>query len=77
MAATALVSKLLSGEEAGVIITNYTKTGRKFKNYVRVGPIVDEMGKTINFVGVLKEVVDAEKVMDAPMSGGTKLPFMS
>mmetsp|Transcript_17389 Transcript_17389/g.29373 ORF Transcript_17389/g.29373 Transcript_17389/m.29373 type:complete len:257 (-) Transcript_17389:96-866(-) len=77
MAATALVSNLLSGEEAGVILTNYTKTGRKFKNYVRVGPVVDEMGKTINFVGVLKEVVDTEKVMGAPKSGGTKLPFMS
>mmetsp|Transcript_28482 Transcript_28482/g.57322 ORF Transcript_28482/g.57322 Transcript_28482/m.57322 type:complete len:257 (+) Transcript_28482:104-874(+) len=77
MAATALVSNLLSGEEAGVILTNYTKTGRKFKNYVRVGPVVDEMGKTINFVGVLKKVVDAEKVMDAPKSGGTKLPFIS
>ena len=77
MAATALVSKLLSGEEAGVILTNYTKSGRKFKNYVRVGPVVDEMGKTINFVGVLKEVVDAEKVMSAPKLGAAKLPFMS
>ena len=86
MAATALVSKLLSGEEAGVILTNYTKSGRKFKNYVRVGPVVDEMGKTVNFVGVLKEVVDAENVMSAhddntmpihPKFGATKLPFMS
>ncbi len=77
MAATALVSKLLSGEEAGVILTNYTKNGRKFRNYVRVGPVVDEMGKTINFVGVLKEVVDAEKVMTAPKMGSTQLPFMS
>ena len=77
MAATGLVSKLLSGEEAGVILTNYTQNGRKFKNYVRVGPVVDEMGKTINFVGVLKEVVDAEKVMNAPKLEATKLPFMS
>ena len=76
MAATALVSKLLSGEEAGVILTNYTKSGRKFKNYVRVGPVVDEMGKTINFVGVLREVVDAEKVMSAQF-GAAKLPFKS
>lgn len=77
IAATALVSKLLSGEEAGVILTNYTKSGRKFKNYVRVGPVVDEMGKTINFVGVLKEVEDTEKVWSAPKLGGKKLPFMS
>lgn len=77
MAATALVSKLLSGEEAGVILTNYTKNGRKFRNYVRVGPVVDEMGKTINFVGVLKEVEDVEKVTSAPKLGSTQLPFMS
>ena len=76
MAATALVSKLLSGEEAGVILTNYTKAGRKFNNYVRVGPVVDEMGKTVNFVGVLKEVEETEKVVGAP-NGSTHLPFMS
>jgi len=77
MAATALVSKLLSGEEAGVILTNYTKSKRKFKNYVKVGPVLDEMGKTINFVGVLKEVGDTEKVVSAPESGANRLPFMS
>ena len=38
---------------------------------------MDEMGKTINFVGVLKEVEDAEKVTSAPKLGSTQLPFMS
>ena len=77
MAATALISKLLLGEEAGVILTNYTKSGRKFKNYVRVGPVVDEMGKTINFVGVLREVGGTEKGTGVAKSVANKLPFMS
>lgn len=76
MAATALISNLLQGEEAAVILTNYTKSGRKFKNYIRVGPVVDEMGKTIKFVGVLREVEEVEKGTIVAKSVA-KLPFMS
>ncbi|KAL7462228.1 hypothetical protein ACHAXS_002617 [Conticribra weissflogii] len=60
-AVTALVAKLLSGEEAGTVLTNYTKSGRKFRNDLRVRPVVDEMGKTVRFVGVLREVMNQDK----------------
>ena len=60
--ASIMLSKLLGGEEANAILTNYAKNGRKFKNHIRVGPIVDEMGKTVNFIGVLREVNDTDGV---------------
>jgi hypothetical protein len=52
-AATALVNQLLNGEqEAGTVSTNYTKSGRKFRNRLHVGPLVDESGRTSHCVGV-------------------------
>jgi PAS domain S-box-containing protein len=54
-AATALVNQLMNGEETGTVLTNYTKSGRKFRNRLRVGPLVDESGRTSHFVGVLQE----------------------
>lgn len=84
-AVTALVSKLLSGEKAGTILTNYTKSGRKFRNDLRVGPVVDEMGKTVRFVGVLREI-KSDQPMEDRRGGGfgykpkrdiVQLPFMS
>jgi len=54
--ATALVSTLLQGEEAGAVLTNYTKDGRSFRNRVRVGPIYDENNSVSHFVGVLQEM---------------------
>jgi PAS domain S-box-containing protein len=54
-AATALVNQLMNGEEAGTVLTNYTKAGRRFRNRLRVGPLVDESGRTSHFVGVLQE----------------------
>lgn len=75
--ATAMLSKLLAGEEAGAILTNYAKSGRKFKNHIRVGPVVDEMGKTVNFVGVLREVKDEDIFMNLSVGGRLHLPFIS
>ena len=75
--ATAMLSKLLAGEEAGAILTNYSKNGRKFKNHIRVGPVVDEMGKTVNFVGVLREVKDEDIFRNLSVGGRLQLPFMS
>lgn len=54
--ATELFAALLSGEEAGSVLTNYTKRGDKFLNKVRVGPVVNDSGKTTHFVGALSEV---------------------
>lgn len=77
---TKMVGKLLQGEEAEVMamFTNYTKQGRKFRNSIRVGPVSDEMGKTVNFVGVLHEVEDyQERFTVGGDRGRTQLPFMS
>lgn len=75
---TAMLSKLLTGEDAGTVLTNYTKSGRKFQNNIRVGPVVDEMGKTVNFVGVLREVKENESnIMNFGVGGRMQLPFMS
>jgi PAS domain S-box-containing protein len=56
-AVTAVVSQLLRGEEAGAVLTNYTKGGRKFRNHLRVAPLMDGDVVT-HFVGVLQEIQD-------------------
>lgn len=68
VAITAMVNKLLHGEEAIAVVTNYTKEGRKFRNRIHVGPLYassnDEVSLAIDlssaqpsyFVGVLQEV---------------------
>ena len=55
-AVTALMSQLMRGEEAGTLLTNYDKGGRKFHNRLRVGPLKNDCGEVTHFVGVLKEV---------------------
>jgi PAS domain S-box len=55
-AVTALMAQLLKGEEAGTVLTNYNKNGRKFHNRLRVGPLKNDSGKITHFIGVLKEV---------------------
>lgn len=56
LAVTSLISQLLRGEDATTVLTNYTKSGRKFRNRLHVGPLYDENGQVSNFVGVLQEV---------------------
>ena len=55
-AATALVDQLMHGNEAGSVLTNYAKDGRKFQNRIRVGPLRNQHDKVTHFVGVLKEI---------------------
>lgn len=55
-AATALVDKLMHGMEAGAVLTNYAKDGRKFQNRIRVGTLRNQHDKVTHFVGVLKEI---------------------
>ena len=57
-AVTAVVSTLLRGEQAGVVLTNYTKDGRPFRNRLRVGPLMDG-DKITHFIGVLQEIHDS------------------
>jgi PAS domain S-box-containing protein len=56
LAVTSLVSQLLKGEDATAVVTNYTKSGRKFRNRLHVGPLYDDRGSVTHFVGVLQEV---------------------
>jgi PAS domain-containing protein len=49
----------MRGEEAGGVITNYTKEGRRFRNRLRVGPLYDNDAQNPQyFVGVLQEIHD-------------------
>jgi PAS domain S-box-containing protein len=81
MAVSALLSNLFAGEEASVVLTNYAKSGRRFRNLVRVGPVKDEMGKTVNFVGVLRELKESDKDVsqeyDELRRETSKLPFVA
>eukprot|EP00546_Thalassionema_frauenfeldii_P011590 CAMPEP_0178925460 /NCGR_PEP_ID=MMETSP0786-20121207/17928_1 /TAXON_ID=186022 /ORGANISM="Thalassionema frauenfeldii, Strain CCMP 1798" /LENGTH=159 /DNA_ID=CAMNT_0020600351 /DNA_START=163 /DNA_END=642 /DNA_ORIENTATION=+ len=52
---TSLINYLLQGEEAGAVLTNYTKDGRRFRNHLRVGPMDEGL-----FVGVLQEINDGQ-----------------
>ncbi len=64
VAVSALLTHLFAGEEASVVLTNYTNHGRRFRrfrNLVTVGPVRDEMGKTVNLVGVLCELEEDEE----------------
>lgn len=60
-AITNLMSKLLRGEEAGTVLTNYDKHGRKFHNRLRVGPLKNQLGQITHFVGVLKEITEMDE----------------
>ena len=61
VAATGLVAHLLQGQEAGAVLTNYTKEGREFRNRIRVGPVYDESGTNVtHFVGVLEEIQEEQ-----------------
>lgn len=52
---TSLINYLLKGEEAGAVLTNYTKEGRRFRNHLRVGTMDEGL-----FVGVLQEINDGQ-----------------
>ena len=56
LAVTALLNQLLRGEDATTVLTNYTKSGRQFRNRLHVGPLYDDNGSISHFVGVLQEV---------------------
>ena len=58
VAATGLIAQLMQGEEAGTTLTNYTKSGERFRNRIRVGPLYNDGGEIKYFVGILQEVHD-------------------
>lgn len=62
VAATGLLARLLAGEEAGAVLTNYTKDGRPFRNRIRVGPLYDPDNNITHFVGVLQEIKEEQKM---------------
>lgn len=54
-----LMTQLKRGEEGETILTNYTKSGRKFRNHLRVGPLMSD-DKVTHLVGVLTEIVESQ-----------------
>ena len=52
------MEQLVEGHESTIVVTNYTKEGRKFRNRVRAGPIHDPEHPYLitHFVGILEEV---------------------
>lgn len=56
LAVTSMVNRLMHGEDATIVLTNYTKSGRPFRNRLQVGPLYNEQGDITNFVGILQEI---------------------
>ena len=54
----AMINELLAGQETSSLLTNYSKTGRKFYNRVRAGPLLNANEKITHFVGILEEVTE-------------------
>lgn len=53
-----MMNQLLAGQETSSLLTNYTKTGRKFYNRVRAGPLFNANETVTHFVGILEEVTE-------------------
>ena len=51
--------QLQQGNEATAIITNYTKSGRPFRNRIRAGPIQNDDNVITHFVGVLEDITES------------------
>jgi len=58
LATTLLISHLLAGQEAGAVLTNYAKDGRRFRNRLRVGAMHEDGTNPTHFVGLLQEIQD-------------------
>jgi len=52
----AMIRDLREGNETFAVMANYTKSGRKFHNYVRAGTLIDTQNRITHFVGVLQEL---------------------
>jgi hypothetical protein len=54
---TAMVKEVLQGNQSSALVTNYHKSGRKFFNRIRAGPLEkDDDGNFNLLVGILEEV---------------------
>lgn len=59
-----MVTNLQREHYSHATLTNYTKTGRKFKNHVQLGRLLTEEGKLSDcFVGVLQEIPQSQQNM--------------
>merc|ERR1711862_930922 len=65
-AITALMNQLVGrGETAGIVLTNYKKDGKKFRNRLTVGPLYDDIDgrnshKITHLIGILQEISDSD-----------------
>jgi len=70
----AMVGQLLHGQESRpTVVTNYTKTGRKFTNRIRAGQLKDAKGEITHFVGVLQEVKEELDHFEGKMKKNQKM----
>ena len=53
---SALVEATSKGYPASMVVTNYNKNGRQFRNHLRCYPVADESGEITNIVGYLDEI---------------------
>ena len=61
-AITSMLSQMLKGEEVGMELMNYDKSGRKFKNRLKLGSLrSEETNEITHFVGLLKEIEDSQE----------------
>lgn len=59
-----MVATLQREHYSRAVLTNYTKTGRKFENRVQVGTLSSDDGKSIEyFIGLLEEIPQAHQAM--------------
>lgn len=64
-AITALMNQLVGrGETAGIVLTNYKKDGKKFRNRLTVGPLYGDIDgrnshKITHLIGILQEISDS------------------
>jgi hypothetical protein len=50
-----LSDTLENAERAAFTLTNVTKEGRVFKNYLRIAPLMDAEHRSVAFMGVLMD----------------------
>lgn len=69
-----MVGQLLHGKESmPTVVTNYTKSGRKFTNRIRAGQLKDAKGEITHFVGVLQEVKEGLDHFEGTMKTHQKM----
>eukprot|EP00339_Tiarina_fusa_P018297 CAMPEP_0116998418 /NCGR_PEP_ID=MMETSP0472-20121206/1496_1 /TAXON_ID=693140 ORGANISM="Tiarina fusus, Strain LIS" /NCGR_SAMPLE_ID=MMETSP0472 /ASSEMBLY_ACC=CAM_ASM_000603 /LENGTH=379 /DNA_ID=CAMNT_0004697563 /DNA_START=225 /DNA_END=1365 /DNA_ORIENTATION=+ len=62
-----MIARLKRDHYSEAVLTNYTKTGRKFMNHVKLGVLSNERGEEDFFVGILEEIGSGESAASKKM----------